>query len=1011
MKHFRKYLRHTLPEELLRIWQEIYVKVGDLDVETWWSKEPLPFEERKKGKHRKISVGEKWGELFDCVWFLFKGTVPKELKGKKTVLLIDVNGELCVFDDKGVPKRGLTTLSSDYDRQHGEPGKQVYNITKKAEGGEKIKVWADAGCNDLFGNIVNEGILKKAYIAECREDVRKLYYDFEFLLDLAQALGEDDPFEKQISNGLHEVSDLLYEFNTKEIKAADKILAPLLKKESEDNVLEVSAIGHSHLDLAWLWPIRETIRKGARTFSTVIDLMKKYPDYVYGSSQPQLFLWIKENYPELYSEIKKLVKQGRFELQGAMWVEADTNLSSGESLVRQLLHGKRFFKEEFGVEINNLWLPDVFGYSAAMPQILKKAGVKYFMTQKLSWNKINVFPHHSFKWQGLDGSQVLSHMLPENTYNSGATPHTLMKNASEYRNIDVSDKCLTLFGIGDGGGGPGLEHLERLDRAKNMYKMPKVTQRKSSEFFDEWEKDADKFPVWFGELYLEMHQGTFTTQAKNKWFNRKIEFALREAELAAVQAYIFLNEEYPREFFDKTWKEYLLYQFHDILPGSSIPRVYEESVERYEIMLDEIEEFITSTQSKLAQASAKSPCTKASGDIFAENIVFNSLPWDRSEWVAMNDSWKKINVPAMSFAEAIATEQSSYELKFNENKIENEKLKIKFDKNGAVSSLYDKELKKEFVAKGEKINKFAVYRDNGDAWDFPLNYADSKPDFMELVKMKTKIIGPFVICEQLYEYKTSSLKQQIVISADSKRIDFNTELSWNENKTMLRAVFPVNLLADEATYEIQFGHVKRPTHNNTSWDLAKSEVPAQKWADLSQGDCGIAILNDSKYGHKIKNGVMELNLLRSVPYPDKANAAVCTDQQEHEFSYALLPHAEDPVSAKVAKHAYEFNCPLRVLPAVAQKKTKIDSSFLFKVNPDNIIIESAKLAESSDNVILRLYESERKGTESTLSLSDKFSKAYETNLMEEKILELKIKKSECKLKFKPFEIKTVMLKK
>ncbi|NQU44750.1 alpha-mannosidase, partial [bacterium] len=409
----------------------MYSLLADLKVEAFCTPEPLSFQKRTEGKRIDILPGVKWGDQMDCAWFHFTGKVPASGKGRPVVLLIDIQGEACVFDKKGNPARGLTHRSSI--AWHDTVGKRVVFVSEKAKGGEKIDVWADAGCNDLFGNLVNDGRFKEARIAACNPEMRNLYYDWDVLYTLAVNLPEDSPRRHQIFYALHRAASCLYDYTEDEVKAARKELAGELKKKNGDPDLSVSAVGHAHIDLIWLWPLRETIRKGARTFSTALTLMDRYPDYIFGQSQPQIYDWMKEIYPDLYRRIKTKVAEGRWELQGAMWVEADCNIPSGESLVRQVLYGKRFFKREFGVEVNHLWLADAFGYQASLPQILKRADVDYFLTTKISWNQYTKFPHDTFLWRGIDGSEVFAHFPPANTYNAKLTPDELLRSVGNFK--------------------------------------------------------------------------------------------------------------------------------------------------------------------------------------------------------------------------------------------------------------------------------------------------------------------------------------------------------------------------------------------------------------------------------------------------------------------------------------------------------------------------------------------------------------------------------------------------
>ncbi len=461
--------------------------------------------------------------------------------------------------------------------------------------------------------------------------------------DLLPLLPPDSARAAEIREALAAARGALHKFSAAEAERARALLAPALGKRGDDAGVTVSAVGHAHIDLAWLWPLRETVRKSARTFATALALMERYPDYVFGASQPQQYDWVKRHHPGLYARIKERVAEGRWEPQGAMWVEADLNLTGGEALVRQILYGKRFFRDEFGVEPACLWEPDVFGCSGAVPQLLAKSGVEFFMTQKLSWNWVTRHPHHTFWWEGIDGSKVLAHFPPEDTYNSSAAPRAVHKAATSFLEKSVSDRVLLLFGIGDGGGGPGEEHLEFLAREKNLAGLAPVVQEPSHAFFRHIAKDAARYPTWRGELYLERHQGTYTTQARSKRYNRKLELALRELEFASAMAAELAGHVYPHARLEEIWKEVLLYQFHDILPGSSIARVYDESLARYAALAAEIAELTAAADATLLGAIGR-------GAAVRPVTVLNSLSWQRDEWLRLGAGWVRASVPPLGYA-------------------------------------------------------------------------------------------------------------------------------------------------------------------------------------------------------------------------------------------------------------------------------------------------------------------------------------------------------------------------
>jgi alpha-mannosidase len=979
---------------LSNLQQSIYEPVSALTVTAWVTKEPVAYEDRESGTRIRLQPGDKWGELWDCAWFHFEGVVPDELKGCKVVLLIDVNGELCLVDREGTPLRGLTNVNSEFDYTLGLPGKRVVDVSPAAVGGEVIDLWGDAGCNDLFGRF-HGGTLKEAVIAVCREDIRRLYYDFEVLIDLADQLPDTSARKAQICQSLYEASNLLSVINEERAREARARLAGELAGRGGDPSLKVSAIGHAHIDLAWLWPIRETIRKGARTFATALRNMEKYPEYVFGASQPQLYLWMKERYPKLYEQVKRRVAEGRWEAQGAMWVEPDTNLSGGEALIRQILYGKRFFKDEFGVDVNVLWLPDAFGYSAALPQLMKKSGVDYMVTQKLSWNVYNSHPHHSFHWEGLDGSRVLVHLPPEDTYNSPAAPRSLVKIERNYADKNVSKHALMLFGIGDGGGGPGEEHLERLARERNLSGLPPVVQEHSVAFFKRLEEEASRFPSFRGELYLEKHQGTLTTQAKNKRFNRKMEKALRELEFAASLLWALAGDAYPHGELETVWKEVLLYQFHDILPGSSITRVHKESQERYEQLFVKVRGMIRETYERLAALSGFS----------GEPVLFNSLPWDRREWVEWNGAWHYVHVPAMGCRplKDAAQPQEAEGLAAADGVLENDLLSVRFDEDGSIVSVVDKRLGREALNPGEKANVFTVYHDDGDAWDFPRDYREHKAKTMELRRATFTIDGPKAIVRQEYAYGESRLTQNIVLTAGSPLLVFETEADWKESGKMLRVSFPTGIRTDHANCEIQFGYLKRPTTRNTMLEYARDEICAHHYIDLSQPDYGVALLNDGKYGHSALGNVLDLNLLRSPSYPDPE-----ADRAVHQFTYALYPHEGDFIRAGVYRQGYELNVPLTLVeapetPAAAAR----EPVQLVLVDHPNVMVEAVKKAEDSDHLIVRLYETAGAAARAGVRIGLPCAAIAETDLMEKPISVLRENGSEVELSFAPFEVKTI----
>jgi alpha-mannosidase len=972
---------------LSRLPHIVYRPLRDLNIETWVTPEPVSFAQRRTGEHKILKPGDVWGKLWDCAWFHFTGAVPADAAGKNLVLLIDLSGEGCVFDESGTPVQGLTSLSSGFDYSLGRPGKRVLPLASPASGGESVDLWVEAGTNDLFGVLQNGGSIQEARIAVCRDEAQALCFDFEVLRELLDHLPSKKARYASVLQALYDASLLLDEAPSDDaIAAARARLAPELSKRGGDPSLTVSALGHAHIDLAWLWPLRETIRKGARTFSTVLRNMEKYPDYVFGASQPQLFQWMKEHYPALYAQVKQRVAEGRWEVQGAMWVEPDANIPSGESLVRQILYGKRFFRDEFGIDVANLWMPDVFGYSGSIPQILRKAGVPYFLTQKLSWSEFNTHPHHTFHWEGIDGSRVLVHMPPEGTYNSSAAPRAIARAEDGYLDKAVSDRCLVLFGIGDGGGGPGIEHLERLAREKDLQGLAPVTQEPAAAFFEKLAERSAHYAVWRGELYLEKHQGTLTTQARNKRYNRKMELALRDLEFAAAQALRVSGKSYPSQELDRIWKEILLYQFHDILPGSSITRVYTESLDRYAVLTEEV---------ALLTAEADRAWLGESGSGAA---AVNSLSWDRMEWLKTDGGWRHVAVPALGASPVGDAVTEFPPVTASPESLENEYLLTRFSTEGDLVSVFDKIHGREILRPGEIGNALAVYDDGGDAWDFASDYAAVTPDTCTLTGSVAFVDGPRAVLRQTRRYGESTITQTISLTAGSRRLEFETQVDWREGGKMLRTRFPLAVNADTARCEIQFGNIVRPTTRNTSWDSAKFEVCGQKWVDISETGYGVALLNDCKYGHNLQGNALDLNLIRTPGWPDPV-----ADRAEHAFTYALLPHGGDFAVGGVVREAYALNAPLRVVPGGKAAPS------LLRVNADHVIVEAVKKAEDDDALIVRLYEAHGAAARVTVQAGFAVRSAAVVNLMEEDAQPLAVVDDSIALDVKPFEIVTLRL--
>lgn len=973
-KYLKYFYQLGLNKSLYKIKSKVYTTVAKLNTTYTLDKEPIPFEERLTREMKTVKKGQRWGEVFDCAWFNFKGTVPQSAKGKNVVLLIQVDGEGCLYDNDGNPQKGISNICGVMDFAQPARGKKVLEVTDSAVGGEQIDIWLDAGHNKLSVNTKNYAKLNQAEIAVFREDINQLYYDYLCLVMQLQTVEKGSEKHNSIKSTLRTTMKVVDDYSPEKITLAREVLASEMNF-GDDSPYTFYAHGHAHLDLAWLWPIRETKRKVARTFSNTIYNIEKYPEYIFGGSQPQQFQWLKELYPALHEKVKTAIKNDRIEPQGKMWVECDTNVPSGESLIRQSLYGDKFWLDEYGKTSKICWLPDVFGFSGNLPQIIKKCGMDYFLTIKLSWNKVNKFPYRTFYWEGIDNSDILVHMPPEGTYNSDASPIALsigVKRNSEKEHI--KDMSLT-YGIGDGGGGPSEGHIECALRQRTMKSNPIVKFSPAIALFDKLAKQKKNIPSYKGELYLETHQGTLTSQAKNKLYNRLLEKNLHNLELISTIAHLKNGEAYPYEMLETIWKEVLLYQFHDIIPGSSIKRVYDESVPRYEQMNEEI-------LTKQAQI------LKTISNVKTPLYAINTTSYDRQEYLKYGEKHYKATVPALGSAKLVEVDTPIMD------KMETDILRLDFDENGDIKSLYNKQLDKEFC--GEYLNKLNIYKDKRsyyDAWDININYTKQKPSFFKLIGCQLYQDGSSIIRECMFKYKSSTLTQKIILTTGKPYVEFDNNIEWQETHKMLRAEFAPKVYSDEVTCDIQFGNIKRSTKNETSEEKAQFEIAAHKWVDVSSNDYGISLLNDCKYGHRVKDGVISLNLLRSPMWPAKD-----ADKGIHNFRYALYPHAGDYVQAKVAKHGYIFNNSLIVSNASF-------NSFA-KSSDNNIVIETIKMAENKEKqFIIRVYEDSGKERKAKLSLDAEYTKAEVCDMLENPIAECDIND----LSFTPFEIKTIKI--
>lgn len=889
-------------------------------------------------------------------------------------------------------------------------------------------------------------------LAILETEVEKLYYDLKVPYEVARLLNKEDDNYITIIKSLNDAVNLLdfrqdfsEEFYQSVRRAKEYITEEFYEKKCTKDGPVVYCVGHTHIDIAWLWTIEVAKDKAVRSFGTVLEFMKEYPEYKFMSSQPHLYKAIKEQQPELYEEIKKKIKSGQWEAEGGMFVEADANLPTGESLVRQIIKGKQFFLEEFGVDNEVLWLPDVFGYSAALPQIMKECGLKYFMTTKISWNEINKMPYDSFWWKGIDGTEVLTHFIPSSdydrlqvrdnrftTYNAMLEPKQVKGAWSRYQQKDKNKEVLMAYGFGDGGGGPTkymIENQRRLE--KGIPGCPVTKNATSLEFFNQLNESAKKtkFPKWDGELYLEYHRGTYTSMARNKKSNRRAEVMLHNIELMGCLGSLLTGKEYPKKDLDIMWETVLRNQFHDILPGSSIQEVYEDSKKEYEELFASGTDLFHKDLNEL-KAAVDAPANSI--------IVYNMNGFQSDGYVTIKtgdelDGYCVISgeetypiqkigegnyliqvkeIPAMgykTFELAPCNTKSQEKVIVTKERLENAFVRVLFNEKGQMISIYDKQADREVLQPGQAGNVLMTYEDiphNWDAWDINNYYVEKSWEISQVseTQIEEGILRSGLKIKR--QYLDSTITQTIYLYQDSPSIEVKNEIDWKESHLLLKALFPVDIHTSEATFDIQYGNVARQTHYNTSWDYAKFEVCHHKWLDVSEDNYGVSILNDSKYGCNVHEGVIGLSLIKSATSPNPE-----ADKEYHEFTYTIYPHKGDWREAKVGKDAYQLNNPLIGLLKETEGGFLPGQYEACSVNGENVMIELIKQPENGEEntVIIRLFEYFNRRAKVSLKVPYLVEKALDCNMLEEEKGALEVKDNEILFDIKPYEIKTIKI--
>lgn len=990
----------------------------------------------EKSGWKPFATGGRWGGYDQTTWFRMVARVPRAFKGRRAVALIrpsgghfepgvpflSAAGEALAFVD-GKPAGGL-------DKNHDE-----ILLAKKARGDERFEIAIEAVPSTRLDI---EHHFQYADLAVFHPEAWEAYWDIAVPLEVYKTNGSHSAPSRKLLDVLSKAVRLidLQHAGTSEYFASCTRASRYLKKElkrfehgSESGKLTL--VGHSHIDTAWLWPLRETRRKVGRTFSTVLALMDRYPEYYFSCSQPELYMYVKEHFPEIWRGIKKRVREGRWEPCGAPWIEQDNNMPSGESLVRQFLYGNRFFDQEFGLRSRTAWLPDAFGYPWSLPQILKQCQIDTFVTTKIDWSTFTKFPYSLFQWQGVDGTRIRALMPPMN-YNGNPVPAELIAQWDQFKQKEKVEELPFPFGWGDGGGGPTAEMLEHGRRLKNITGVPQCEFGRTQDSLDRMAgqcPDAD-LPVYNDELYLELHRACQITQARTKRFNRKIEVALRDTEFLAALAFLD-GAPYDSEALWKAWRILLTNQFHDILPGSSITEVYTTAEKEYAAAYETaLEVRAAALEHVLGSIDTTGPGTPV--------IVFNTLSRVRSDvaevaaplprgafHVTGPDGtvvpsqktgknrliFEALDLPPLGHAvyhivPGKAAPADALPLSATTRTLENEALRIKLNGNGEFTRVYDKIEERDVLPRGQKGNVLQLFDDrpfDHDAWEMDHNF-DQEPEWAPGKAESVTVLeeGPVrAVVRVVRKTEHSTITQDITLHARHARVDVRMHADWHEKRVLMKVAFPVDILSHRATYDIQYGTIERATHGSREHERARFEVTGHHWADLSEGDYGVSLLNDCKYSYDIKENVMRLSLLRAPVHPDEY-----ADQGEHEMVYSLYPHPGDWRHGTVDE-GYAINMPLLAVAAEGNGGRRAAS--FAAVDADNIIIDAVKKAEDSNALILRLFESHGQRGDVELALDRRPETVSRCDMMEEHDQPLTTRGHIVPLYFTPYEIKTLKI--
>ncbi|PSM40299.1 alpha-mannosidase [Streptomyces dioscori] len=991
-------LKRVLDE---RIRPAVYPESLPLEVAVWNAPgEPVPVEEGLAATPSPVAVGDRWGAPWGTSWFRVTGTVPEEWAGKTVEAILDLGfdenmpGFQCeglVYRPDGTPVKGLN------------PRNQWVRIGAPVAGGEEVRLHIEAASNPVIldyhpflptqlGDKETAGSepqykLARMDLAVLDETVWQLVIDLEVLGELMAELPVESARRWDILRAVEKALDAVDLQNVGATAAAARSqLEAVLAAPAVPSAHRISAVGHAHIDSAWLWPLRETVRKVARTTSNMTALLEDEPDFVFAMSQAQQWAWVKEHRPEVWTRVKKAVADGRFVPTGGMWVESDTNMPGSEAMARQFVHGKRFFIDEFGVDNDEAWLPDTFGFAAGLPQIIKAAGSKWLLTQKISWSQTNKFPHHTFQWEGIDGTRIFTHFPPVDTYNCSMKGSEIAHAANNFKDKGVARHSLAPTGWGDGGGGTTREMVAKAARLRDLEGSATVVWEAPEKFFEKAEAEYPNAPVWVGELYLELHRATLTSQAKTKQGNRRSEHLLREAELWAATAAVRTKFAYPYEDLDRLWKTVLLHQFHDILPGSSIAWVHREARKTYEAVAEELNGIIGAAQRALVGEGTTT-------------LAFNSAPHTRD------------GVPAGGArTPAVGGECTLVPRTDGGFVLDNGCLRIEIDERGLVVSAFDLAADRETLAPGETANLLQIHPDfpnMWDAWDVDEFYRNTVTDLVEADEVVPGDDG--VSVRIVRTFGTSKVTQVLSLAPGEWRLDIDTEVDWHETEKFLKMAFPLDVHAERYASETQFGHFFRPTHTNTSWEAAKFEACNHRFVHMEEPGWGVAVVNDSTYGHDVTRTVREdggttttvrVSLLRAPRFPDPE-----TDQGVHRFRHALVPGA---AIGDAVREGWRINLPSRKVAGGASEVAP-----LVTVAQDAVVVTAVKLADDgSGDVVVRFHESRGGRSQATLTAGFDVSSVTVTDLLERPLPDATAPDqdgSRLTLKLRPFELVTLRL--